>query len=52
MDTATDVDRIVPTVLEMVKNPQAAKKKAMEARERVAQYQVKTMNTLRESINS
>lgn len=52
MDTATDVDRIVPTVLEMVKNPQAAKKKAMEARERVAQYQVKTMNTLRGSINS
>lgn len=51
MDTKTDVDRIVPTVLEMLKNPEASKRKVTEAQQRVAQYQRETMNILRGTIN-
>ena len=46
MDTPSDVERIVPTVLEMVKNPEASKKKVEAAQERVRKYQVDTMNIL------
>ncbi len=51
MDTKTDVERIVPTVLEMVKNPKASRKKVMEARKRIVQYQIETMKTLGGSLN-
>lgn len=51
MDTKTDVDRIVPTVLEMVKNPSAAKEKVKKAQKLVAKYQKETMKTLGESLN-
>ena len=52
MDTKADVDRIVPAVLEMVKNPVASKARAMAARKRVGQYQMETMKTLRTLVNS
>src|SRR5690606_8201883 len=51
MDTKTDVNRIVPTVLDMVKNPMDSKAKAMAALERVVKYQKETMKILRESLN-
>ncbi|MBB5439673.1 polysaccharide pyruvyl transferase WcaK-like protein [Pedobacter sp. AK017] len=46
MDTKSDVDRIVPAVLEMMKNPKAAKAKAMSALSRVIRYQKDTMKVL------
>ena len=52
MDTKTDVDRIVPTVLEMVKNPVASKEKVKKAQKLVAQYQKDTMKILGKSLNS
>lgn len=51
MDTKTDVDRIVPTVLEMVKNPAASKAKVKKAQKLVARYQKETMKILGESLN-
>lgn len=51
MDTETDVDQIVPTVLDMVKNPTASKEKVEDAQKRVTQYQKETMKILRESLN-
>ncbi|HMI03375.1 MAG TPA: polysaccharide pyruvyl transferase family protein [Pedobacter sp.] len=50
MDTKTDVDRIVPTVLDMVKNPAASKEKVKKAQKLVAQYQRDTMKILGESL--
>ncbi len=46
MDSKTDVERIVPTVLEMVKNPKDAQAKANKARKLVNQLQSNSMNTL------
>ncbi|CAL1518759.1 polysaccharide pyruvyl transferase family protein [Chitinophaga sp. MM2321] len=51
MDNKSDVDRIVPTVLQMVKNPKAALKKAMAAKKRVTQYQGDTMKVLKKSLS-
>ncbi|MNL42442.1 hypothetical protein D3C87_1648960 [compost metagenome] len=51
MDTKTDVDRIVPSVLEMVKNPAASKEKVKKAQKLVAHYQKETMKFLGENLN-
>jgi predicted Zn-dependent peptidase len=50
MDTKEDVDRIVPAVLDMVKNPAVSKEKVKKARKLVAQYQRDTMKILGESL--
>lgn len=52
MDTQEEVERIVPAVLEMLKNPIASKAKVMAARKRVGQYQEETMKVLRRSLKS
>ncbi|WP_257668129.1 polysaccharide pyruvyl transferase family protein [Parapedobacter tibetensis] len=51
MDTKEDVERIVPTVLDMVKNPTASKEKVKKAQKLVAKYQKDTMNILGEYLN-
>jgi len=51
MDTKEDVERIVPTVLDMVKNPTASKEKVKKAQKLVAQYQKDTMKILGESLS-
>ncbi|MFD2164015.1 polysaccharide pyruvyl transferase family protein [Paradesertivirga mongoliensis] len=51
LDTKEDVERIVPTVLEMVKNPAASKEKVKKAQKLVTQYQRDTMKILEESLN-
>ncbi len=50
LDDEAQVARIVPTVLEMAKNPEAAKAKALAARDRVHQFQRATMTTLARAI--
>jgi polysaccharide pyruvyl transferase WcaK-like protein len=50
MDKKEDVERIVPTVLDMVKNPTASKEKVKKAQKLVAQYQKNTMKILGESL--
>jgi polysaccharide pyruvyl transferase WcaK-like protein len=52
MDTPTEVDRLVPTVLDMVKNPASSKATVMAARQRVAQYQEETMKILSGYLNT
>jgi outer membrane murein-binding lipoprotein Lpp len=46
MDSASDVDRLVPAVLEMARDPQAARTKAATAREFVERRQGETMAVL------
>ena len=52
MDNETDVNRIVPTVLEMLKNPEESKRKVMAAKKKVTRYQEETMDTLGGFLNS
>ncbi len=52
MDSASDLDRLVPTVLELAKDPAAARIKATKAREFVQQRQRKTMNVLAKNLNA
>ena len=52
MDHEQDVSRLVPTVLEMLKNPEESKRKVLAARKRVSGYQQQTMGTLEKSLNS
>lgn len=49
-DSPEDQDRIVPTVLEMAKNPQAAQVRASKARRYVEERQAHTMTVLRNSL--
>lgn len=46
MDNPADVEKIVPTVLELARNPEKAKAKAMKAQKLVEQRQQKTMDIL------
>ncbi|WP_390881476.1 polysaccharide pyruvyl transferase family protein [Thalassoroseus pseudoceratinae] len=50
-DSATDRKMIVPTVLEMAKNPAAAKAKAAKARAFVEKRQRETMDVLKQELN-
>ncbi len=50
LDEATDVAKIVAAVLDMAKDPSAAKEKAMSARERVERRQASTMSVLRREL--
>jgi hypothetical protein len=50
MDTPNDVAKIVPTVLEMAKNPKAAKTKVKKAQAFVKQRQADTMNVLKKNV--
>ena len=52
MDTEADVNRIVPAVLEMLKNPEESKRKVMAAKKRVTHYQMETMKTLSGFLNN
>jgi hypothetical protein len=47
LDEPADVNRIVPTVLEMARDPKLAEQKAQAARIRVEQLQAETMTVLR-----
>ncbi len=49
-DSPEDQARIVPTVLEMATNPEAAKKRALKAKHTVEQHQARTMNVLRKTL--
>lgn len=49
-DSPEDQARIVPTVLEMAKNPEAAKERALQAKQTVEQHQARTMNVLRKTL--
>lgn len=50
LDLAEDVKRIVPTVMELANNPEAARQKAHAARERVELRQAETMSVLKNSL--
>ncbi len=52
MDKPEEVARIVPTVLEMAKNPKAAKAKALKAQKTVQRIQKETMDLLRKNLNA
>ena len=52
MDNEQDVSRLVPTVVEMLKNPEESKRKVAEAQKRVAGYQQQTMQTLGKNLIS
>ncbi len=51
MDTKSDIEKIVPAVLDMVKNTKAAKAKVLAAQKRVAKFQKDTMHVLSVSLN-
>ncbi|MCA9192422.1 MAG: polysaccharide pyruvyl transferase family protein [Planctomycetales bacterium] len=51
LDDPTQVDRIVPAVLEMAKQPEKAKDKAFAARGRVEELQSETMSILNSSLS-
>ncbi|TWU62560.1 Polysaccharide pyruvyl transferase [Crateriforma conspicua] len=51
MDDPNQVARVVPTVLEMAKNPVAAKEKAAKAQARVLDLQAETMQILNEQLD-
>ncbi|MNY78484.1 hypothetical protein D3C86_2187430 [compost metagenome] len=46
MDTPADVERIIPTVLDMLKNPEASKSKVNTALKLIRKYQNDTMKIL------
>ncbi|GAB3902564.1 polysaccharide pyruvyl transferase family protein [Larkinella knui] len=50
LDTPNDVDRIVPAVLEMAKNPQTAHLKVKKAQQFVAKRQRETMAVVRKNV--
>ncbi|QGJ68526.1 Polysaccharide pyruvyl transferase [Planctomycetales bacterium 10988] len=52
LDHEDEVERVVPTVLEMAKNPQASKAKALKAQAFVHQRQQETMNQLKLELSS
>lgn len=52
MDTESDVNRIVPTVLEMLKNPDESRRKVLAAQKIVTRDQRETMETLGGFLNS
>lgn len=51
MDTESDVERIIPTVLEMVKNPEESRRKAMAAKKRVDRYQKESIKMINRFLN-
>lgn len=46
LDNPSDVDGIVPAVMKLAQDPEAAKEKAEDARKRVAAFQAETMQIL------
>ena len=52
MDTPSDVERILPAVLDMLKNPEASKSKVNAALKLVRKYQNDTMKILGQCIDN
>ncbi|MGV8090572.1 MAG: polysaccharide pyruvyl transferase family protein [Mangrovibacterium sp.] len=50
-DVKADMDRLIPTVLFLAKNPDKTKEKALSARKFVMEKQAETMNVLAENLN-
>lgn len=47
MDDEKDISHLVPTVMELLRNPEAAKRKTLEAGEKVRNLQIRMVNTLK-----
>jgi hypothetical protein len=52
LDVASEVERIVPAVLAVAKNPQKAKGKAKKARRVVEKRQLETMKVLNSTLQN
>ena len=50
MDTPGDVSRLVPTVLDMVQNPKAARARVAKAQKYVKQLQAQTMGVVKSQV--